>query len=106
MANIIGMLTPTATTSDEQSRISMELNTDGLNYAKELADKGEEPDFAELDELNKRFTAHLIYSKLRVKYMTWDRLRQVLRESKNLDDGIKYLLQRGLIKEVFVKVED
>lgn len=110
MPDKIRILSPNVTDENEYYRVEAKLTE--LSSLMLQAGGGTLPD-AEWKEASVYLTARRVYDEFslfarehnRAMYLTREELRRELPSYTDLDDGIKYLLDKGLIKEGFIEVQ-
>jgi hypothetical protein len=110
MPNKVKVLSPNVADDDEYYQIEARLTE--LSSLMLQAGGGTLPD-AEWKQASIYLTARRVYDEFsifarehnRAMYMTREELRRELPGYTDLDDGIKYLLDKGLIKEGFIEVQ-
>lgn len=109
MGNKLGVLAPTVNTAQEYYNTHRTLERDSSGLLVTLSDSSPNADWEKWSLLANAF---LVYGEFgmfagqhnRSLYMTWDELRQELASMKNLDDAIKYLLQKDFLREAYIEV--
>lgn len=101
----IGVLTPSANTEEERTEIDIKLTQDSTALIQDLSDETPDDKFREWEIIS---TAKLLYAKLCLPpgYLTWDEVRTEMKNFKELDEAIKYLMQRSFIREGIVELDE
>jgi hypothetical protein len=110
MPDKIRIFSPNVTDEDEYYQVEAKLTE--LSSLMLQAGGGTLPD-AEWKKASIYLTARRVYDEFyifahehnRAMYMTREELRRELPGYADLDDGIKYLLDKGMIKEGFIEVQ-
>jgi hypothetical protein len=110
MPDQVKVLSPNVADDDEYYQVEAKLSE--LSAVMLYAGTDVFPE-SELKKASIYLTARRVYDEFyifsrehnRAMYMTREELRRELPSYTDLDDGIKYLLDKGLIKEGFIEVQ-
>ena len=98
----VGVLTPTAESGMERTQSHGELSRENIALMQTLSDNSSSEKWHEWEVIS---TASLIYSDLIMPpyYKTWDELRSSLKKFECLDEAIRLLKDRGIIRDGLVE---
>lgn len=108
---MIGVLLPNVSSAEEYHKVLQQLTQTANDSMAILNDDTPEKDFR---KTMIQSTAFLIYQEFsifasqqnRATYMTWNELRSELSNLSELEEAIKYLLQKGLLKEGYIEINE